>query len=232
MRATSARPRDELVLHRFLHRPADAGAGRATGVVVNPDPRLRRAAKRRGWPVQDWRAPVEVAARERLFGPLVHAGGPAPAGSGAGGGRRPRRRDHRVGHRRDPGGGGATSSPASALVVCGLGVVEAVFTRFDWRTRVRMKVADGDPVAPDDDRGHGARAGGGAAGRRADGAELPAAPVGHRDADPGVRGARPRAPSCASPTRARRRRAARAGEVRRAHRRRRATTAPIWRRGS
>jgi HAD superfamily hydrolase (TIGR01490 family) len=24
-------------------------------VVVNPDPRLRRAAKRRGWPVQDWR---------------------------------------------------------------------------------------------------------------------------------------------------------------------------------
>jgi nicotinate-nucleotide pyrophosphorylase (carboxylating) len=32
-------------------------------------------------------------------------------------------------------------------VVCGLGVVEAVFTRFDWRTRVRMKVADGDPVA-------------------------------------------------------------------------------------
>lgn len=33
------------------------------------------------------------------------------------------------------------------LVVCGLGVVEAVFTRFDWRTRVRMKVADGDPVA-------------------------------------------------------------------------------------
>jgi nicotinate-nucleotide pyrophosphorylase (carboxylating) len=34
-------------------------------------------------------------------------------------------------------------------VVCGLGVVEAVFTRFDWRTRVRMKVADGDPVQPD-----------------------------------------------------------------------------------
>ena len=34
-------------------------------------------------------------------------------------------------------------------VVCGLGVVEAVFTRFDWRTRVRMKVADGDPVTPD-----------------------------------------------------------------------------------
>ena len=34
------------------------------------------------------------------------------------------------------------------VVVCGLGVVEAVFTRFDWRTRVRMKVADGDPVPP------------------------------------------------------------------------------------
>jgi len=24
-------------------------------VVVNPDPRLKRMAKRRGWPVQDWR---------------------------------------------------------------------------------------------------------------------------------------------------------------------------------
>jgi nicotinate-nucleotide pyrophosphorylase (carboxylating) len=33
-------------------------------------------------------------------------------------------------------------------VVCGLGVVEAVFTRFDWRTRVRMRVADGDPATP------------------------------------------------------------------------------------
>jgi len=33
-------------------------------------------------------------------------------------------------------------------VVCGLGVVEAVFTRFDWRTRVRMKVSDGDPIPP------------------------------------------------------------------------------------
>jgi nicotinate-nucleotide pyrophosphorylase (carboxylating) len=33
-------------------------------------------------------------------------------------------------------------------VVCGLGVVEAVFTRFDWRTRVRSKVSDGDPTQP------------------------------------------------------------------------------------
>ena len=24
------------------------------GVVVNPDPRLKRAAKQRGWPVQNW----------------------------------------------------------------------------------------------------------------------------------------------------------------------------------
>lgn len=32
------------------------------------------------------------------------------------------------------------------LVVCGLGVAEAVFTRFDWRTRLRSRVADGDPV--------------------------------------------------------------------------------------
>jgi phosphoserine phosphatase len=27
-------------------------------VVVNPDPRLRRAARQRGWPVQDWRIPL------------------------------------------------------------------------------------------------------------------------------------------------------------------------------
>ena len=33
-------------------------------------------------------------------------------------------------------------------VICGLGVLEAVFTRFDWRTRVRMKISDGDPAAP------------------------------------------------------------------------------------
>ena len=33
-------------------------------------------------------------------------------------------------------------------VVCGLGIAEAVFTRFDWRTRVRTKVTDGDPVQP------------------------------------------------------------------------------------
>ena len=32
-------------------------------------------------------------------------------------------------------------------VICGLGIMEAVFTRFDWRTRVRAKVADGDPVS-------------------------------------------------------------------------------------
>jgi HAD superfamily hydrolase (TIGR01490 family) len=33
------------------------------GVVVNPDPRLRYAAKRRGWPVQDWsKPPIEVRA--------------------------------------------------------------------------------------------------------------------------------------------------------------------------
>jgi HAD superfamily hydrolase (TIGR01490 family) len=32
-------------------------------VVVNPDPRLRLAAKRRGWPVQDWsKPPIEVRA--------------------------------------------------------------------------------------------------------------------------------------------------------------------------
>ena len=34
------------------------------------------------------------------------------------------------------------------LVVCGLGIAEAVFTRFDWRTRLRARVADGDPVTP------------------------------------------------------------------------------------
>lgn len=32
-------------------------------VVVNPDPRLRLAARRRGWPVQDWtKPPIEVRA--------------------------------------------------------------------------------------------------------------------------------------------------------------------------
>jgi phosphoserine phosphatase len=30
-------------------------------VVVNPDPRLRRTAKRRGWPVQDWRQAAPAA---------------------------------------------------------------------------------------------------------------------------------------------------------------------------
>ena len=30
-------------------------------VVVNPDPRLKRAAKRRGWPVQDWRQAATTA---------------------------------------------------------------------------------------------------------------------------------------------------------------------------
>jgi nicotinate-nucleotide pyrophosphorylase (carboxylating) len=34
------------------------------------------------------------------------------------------------------------------LVVCGLGVAEAVFTRFDWRARLRARIADGDPVTP------------------------------------------------------------------------------------
>ena len=29
-------------------------------VVVNPDPRLRRIAKRRGWPVQDWSEPAAL----------------------------------------------------------------------------------------------------------------------------------------------------------------------------
>jgi len=33
-------------------------------------------------------------------------------------------------------------------VVCGLGIVEAVFTRFDWRARVRTHTSDGDRVAP------------------------------------------------------------------------------------
>ena len=32
-------------------------------VVVNPDPRLRYAAKKHGWPVQDWmKPPMEVRA--------------------------------------------------------------------------------------------------------------------------------------------------------------------------
>jgi phosphoserine phosphatase len=31
-------------------------------VVVNPDPRLKRIAKRRGWPVQDWGQPAAPTA--------------------------------------------------------------------------------------------------------------------------------------------------------------------------
>jgi len=34
------------------------------------------------------------------------------------------------------------------LVVCGLGLAEAVFTRFDWRVRFRSRASDGDPVTP------------------------------------------------------------------------------------
>ena len=34
-------------------------------VVVNPDPRLRRIAKRRGWPVQDWRQAMSATAEAR-----------------------------------------------------------------------------------------------------------------------------------------------------------------------
>ena len=34
-------------------------------VVVNPDPRLKRIAKRRGWPVQDWRQVAKAAGEVR-----------------------------------------------------------------------------------------------------------------------------------------------------------------------
>ena len=34
------------------------------------------------------------------------------------------------------------------MVVCGLGLAEAVFSRFDWRVRFRARVSDGDPVTP------------------------------------------------------------------------------------
>lgn len=34
------------------------------------------------------------------------------------------------------------------LVVCGLAIAEAVFTRFDWRARLRTRAADGDLVMP------------------------------------------------------------------------------------
>jgi len=33
-------------------------------VVVNPDPRLKRAAHRRGWPVQDWRLAATIMETE------------------------------------------------------------------------------------------------------------------------------------------------------------------------
>ena len=110
----------------------------------------------------------------------------------------------RGGHRRDAGGRGATSSPASGWSCAAWASSRRCSPASTGARACACKVADGDPVAPDHGRRHRARAGGGAAGGRADRAELPAAPVGHRHAHPGVRGARPRAPSCASPTRARR----------------------------
>ena len=65
-------------------------------VVVQPGPAAaagRQAARLAGSDRPNWCR--RGATHERLFGPLVHAGGAAPAGPGAGRGRRPRRRDHR-----------------------------------------------------------------------------------------------------------------------------------------
>ena len=120
-------------------------------VVVNPDPRLRRIAKRRGWPVQDWRQPPR---RRRGAAVSVYS---APWYTPA------VQRLLDLALEEDVGRGDVTTSSVieetqeaeaeiiarERAVVCGLGVVEAVFTRFDWRTRVRMKVSDGDPIAPD-----------------------------------------------------------------------------------
>jgi HAD superfamily hydrolase (TIGR01490 family) len=40
-------------------------------VIVNPDPRLRRIAKRRGWPVQDWRQPMAAAGAAAATGDVL-----------------------------------------------------------------------------------------------------------------------------------------------------------------
>ncbi len=177
-------------------------------VVVNPDPRLRRAAKRRGLagpglarasPTCDDGAP----AHERLFRTVVHAGRPAAARSGARRGRRPRRRHAARRSSTETQEAEADIIARERAVVCGLGIVEAVFTRFDWRTRVRMRVARRRSDRARRRGGGGARAGGGAPRRRTHGAELPAAPVGDRDPDPGVRRRRRGGQGPGRPTRAR-----------------------------
>ena len=62
-RAARGRPRAELVLHRLVHRHADARARGEPGRSSTPIRGCGIAAKKRGWPVQDWsKPPIEVRA--------------------------------------------------------------------------------------------------------------------------------------------------------------------------
>ena len=101
----------------------------------------------------------------------------------------------------------ATITQKAAGVVFGLDAAEATFRALDpgvvaraARARGAVARAAGAGAARDRQRPRAAR-------RRAHGAELPAAPVGRRDADGALRGAPSRAPARRSSTRARRRRA-------------------------
>src|SRR5262249_3218201 len=149
-RAPPARSRPELVLHGFVHRHADAGTrgeprGRQSGPASEADRQAARlagaglgaadrgrGARRRpggGTRVSVYSAPWYTPAVQRLLDLALEE---------------------------DVGRGDVTTSSVieetqeaeaeliarERAVVCGLGVVEAVFTRFDWRTRVRMKVSD------------------------------------------------------------------------------------------
>src|SRR6185436_19342412 len=150
-RAPPAGPGRQLVLHGFVHGHADARARgepgrRQPGPASQADGEAARvagaglAAGRRGrrggggGRVSVYSAPWYTPAVQRLLDLALEE---------------------------DVGRGDVTSAAiidetqeaeadivaGERAVVCGLGLMEAVFTRFDWRTRVRAKVSDGDPVA-------------------------------------------------------------------------------------
>ncbi len=139
----------ELVLHRFVHRLADAGTGRQPG---RREPRSAVAPGRQAARLAGARLEIPVVCSGAARVSVYSAPWYTPAVQ----------RILDLALEEDVGRGDATTASVidetqeaeadivvrERAVVCGLGVVEAVFTRFDWRTRLRMKVADGDPVQP------------------------------------------------------------------------------------
>ena len=141
-RETSVDLDQKLVLHRFVQRPADVGAGRTPCDRQSRSPLAARGAPaglgRRGvegGSVSVFQAPWYTPAVQRLLDLALEE----DAGRG----------DVTSGSVIDEGQEAEADIIAKErLVVCGLGIAEAVFTRFDWRTRLRARVADGDPVTP------------------------------------------------------------------------------------